>query len=99
MGIGTEELEAIDAMLTAKSASVSGGESGALADFRRRFPALSLTRCDASDMDAETPFRVYAGVSLFLVDASDHCWRITSDPARATGVVVARHKFDCKGCP
>jgi len=28
---------------------------------------------------------------LFLVDASDHCWRITSDPAQATGIVLARH--------
>jgi len=30
---------------------------------------------------------------LFLVDASDHCWRITSDPASATGIVLARDRI------
>ena len=91
MGVGTDELAAIDELLAAEAASASGGDASARADFRRRFPSLSLTRCDVSDMDAETPFRLYPGLSLFLVDASDHCWHITSDPARATGIVLARH--------
>ena len=43
-------------------------------------------------MDTAVPFREYPGLSLFLVDATDHCWKITGDPARATGIVVARHK-------
>jgi len=62
------------------------------ADFRRRFPALSLTRCDASDMSGEEPFREYPKFNLYLVDGRDHCWHITVDPASATGIVVAaRH--------
>lgn len=92
MGLGASELAAIDDLLKAESASTSGGQASALAGFRQRFRGLSLTRCDASDVDSETPFRVYPGLSLFLVDASDHCCRITVDPARATGIVVARHK-------
>ena len=91
MGVGADELAAIDELLAAESASASSDHAGARADFRRRFPRLSLTRCDVSDMDAETAFRVYPGMSLFLVDASDHCWRITSDPSQATGIVLARH--------
>ncbi len=91
MGLGADELAAIDELLAAESASASSDHAGARADFRRRFPRLSLTRCDVSDMDAENPFRVYPGMSLFLVDASDHCWRITSDPSQATGIVLARH--------
>jgi hypothetical protein len=85
MGLSESDLAAIDAML------VAGADANGLACFRRRFPRLSLTRCDASDIDTETPFREYPGLSLFLVDALDHCWRITRDPARATGIVVARH--------
>jgi len=91
MGLGADELAAIDELLAAETASASGGDVSARADFRRCFPSLSLTRCDVSDMDAETAFRVYPGMSLVLVDASDHCWRITSDPSQATGIVLARH--------
>jgi hypothetical protein len=86
MGLSENDFAAIDSMLGA------GGDLAGLADFRRRFPGVSLTRCDAADVDTETPFREYPGLSLFLVDANDHCWRITSDPARATGIVLARHK-------
>ncbi len=48
-----------------------------------------VTRCDAIDMREETPFRVYERVSLYLVDGRDHCWKITQDPAFATGVAIA----------
>jgi hypothetical protein len=64
-------------------------DPAALADFRHDFPGLSLTRCDLSDLGVEEPFRQYPRFNLYLVDASDHCYRITSDPARATGLVVA----------
>jgi hypothetical protein len=60
----------------------------AAASLRQRFPALTVTRCDPSDVDMETPFLVTPRVTLFLVDGADHCWRLTADPARATGVVV-----------
>jgi hypothetical protein len=61
-----------------------------LADLRARFPSLSFTLCDASDVDAEEPFRQYGAFSLHLVDAADHCLRLTLDPERATGLVLAR---------
>lgn len=61
-----------------------------LADFRQRFPGLSITRCDASDMGSDEPFRTYPGFNLNLVDGTNHCWRITADPTIATGIVVAQ---------
>lgn len=64
-------------------------EGNPLADFRSRFPGLSLTRCDASDMGGEAPYREYPSFNLYLVDGRDHCWRLTGDPVAATGVVVA----------
>jgi hypothetical protein len=39
-------------------------------------------------VSAETPFREYARFDLHLVDGGSHCWRLTSDPAEATGLVV-----------
>ena len=71
------------------SAAVDGNP---LADFRQRFPGLSLTRCDASDMGSDEPFRTYPGFNLYLVDGSNHCWQITGDPAAATGIVVAQRR-------
>ncbi|MGD0474123.1 MAG: hypothetical protein ABSB70_13060 [Candidatus Velthaea sp.] len=80
-----------EAALTKIDAALGGPDAGSgwLAGFRQDFPELSLTRCDVSDLGVEPPFRVYERFNLYLVDASDHCWRLTADPARATGVVVA----------
>jgi hypothetical protein len=69
--------------------SLPDADPATLAGFRHDFPGLSLTRCDVSDLGVEQPFRQYQRFNLYLVDASDRCWRLTADPARATGVVVA----------
>jgi hypothetical protein len=82
--LNKDALTRIDAALSPPDA-----DSGALAGFRHDFPGLSLTRCDVSDLGVEQPFRQYPKFNLYLVDASDHCWRFTADPAHATGVVVA----------
>jgi len=82
--LNEEALTRIDAALSRPEA-----DTAALAGFRHDFPGLSLTRCDVSDLGVEPPFRQYPRFNLYLVDASDHCWRLTADPARATGVVVA----------
>lgn len=52
------------------------------------FPGLSFVRLSASDID-EPPFRALADYNLYLLDAREHCVQLTSDPAAATGVVVA----------
>jgi len=63
-----------------------------LAGFRQQFPGLSLTRCDPLDMSGEEPFRAFPKFDLYLVDGSDHCWRLTDDPVEATGIVVAERR-------
>lgn len=87
MAITDRDLAEIETLL-------AGGAAGAvLSDvFRRRLPGLSLTRCAASDVDHDVPFRRYPGFDLHLVDRSDHCWRMTADPVRATGIVLAARK-------
>lgn len=58
---------------------------------RAALPQLSVTRCDASDLD-DAPYRRYAGFDLHLVDGAGHCWQLTRDPATATGIVLARQR-------
>jgi hypothetical protein len=87
MALSTDELVRLDALLGGADA-----ETGVLATVRQQFPGLSLTRCDASDIYHETPFREYPRFSVYLVDGSTHCWAITADAARATGLVVVHHK-------
>ena len=87
MALSTDELMEIDALLAAPDA-----QTQAFAELRRRFPHLSWTRCDASDV-TETPFRVYARFDVHLLDSIDHCAQITLDPARATGIVLAQRSM------
>lgn len=65
-------------------------DSATLAALRRRFPQLSITRCDASDIIGAEPVRRLDHLDLHLVDGSNHCWRLTADPAQATGLLLAR---------
>jgi hypothetical protein len=53
------------------------------------FPGLSFVRLSARDID-EPPFRALEDFNLYLLDAREHCVQITSDPALATGVIVAQ---------
>jgi hypothetical protein len=84
MAVSTEELAEIDRILSSESPVV-------LADLRAKFPHLSWTKCDASDV-IETPFRSYGACDLHLLDAADHCVQVTTEPSRATGLILAYHR-------
>jgi hypothetical protein len=84
MALGAAELAALDEMLAAV-----GAEGQIFGELRKRFPHLSWTRCDASDV-IEAPFRIYSQYDVHLLDGSDHCVRITADPTQATGVILAK---------
>jgi hypothetical protein len=83
MALGAEELMEIDRVLSAPDA-----DARVFAELRRGFPHLSWTKCDASDL-TETPFRSYSRFEIHLVDRTDHCPQITTDPTRASGIVLA----------
>ncbi len=84
MPLNEDAMARIDAVLGPQDVDMA-----ALAGLRKDFPGLSFTRCDVSDLGVEKPFRQYPRFNLYLVDASEHCYRLTADPERATGVVVA----------
>lgn len=86
MALSADELSEIDTLLSSPEAA-----SQAFTELRRRFPHLSLTRCDASDV-VESPFRAYPVFDVHLLDAKDHCVQITTDPARATGIILAKRR-------
>lgn len=84
MAVSPDVLTEIEQVLSAPDV-----DAGAVTALRGRFPHLSWTKCDASDV-VETPFRSLARFDLHLVDTADHCVQITTDPERATGIIVAR---------
>jgi len=86
-GLTTENLAQIEALLSGPDADPS-----VLQDFRQRFPGVSLTRCDPSDVDGERPYKEFTRFNLFLVSAVNHCVTMTRDPAVATGVIVVQNK-------
>ncbi|WP_445219977.1 hypothetical protein ACKWRH_07560 [Bradyrhizobium sp. Pa8] len=84
MALGAGEIADIEQAL----ASFDDG-SQAYATLRMKYPHLAWIRCDSSDL-TETPFRSAGQFDLHLLDSADHCARITGDPARATGIVLAK---------
>jgi hypothetical protein len=87
MPLTAADIKEIDALLGAPEA-----DAAAVAALKARLPRFSLTRADASDLGADTPFRQYPRFDLYLVDGRSHCWTLTSDPQLATGLVVAARR-------
>ncbi len=84
MAITVDALQEIRGLLEGE-----GSPAERVASLRHAFPGLSLTRCDASDMDTESPVLQTAGFDVYLIDTSEHCVRITTQPETATGLIVA----------
>ncbi|NOJ44764.1 hypothetical protein [Bradyrhizobium archetypum] len=83
MALGTDELIEIERVLAAAEPDATS-----FSELRRRFPQLAVTRCDASDV-TEQPFRSFPHFDLHLIDGCDRCVQITTDPARAIGILLA----------
>jgi hypothetical protein len=84
MALTSEQLQGLEGLLLAQTAGANP-----LPQIRAEFPGLQATRCDADDMRGESPYRRSGSYNLFLVDTSNHCWKIVDDPQLAGGVVIA----------
>jgi len=82
----SENLAKIEAMLDGPDANES-----VLKDFRQNFPGVSMTRCDASDVEGENPYKIFPRFTLYLISAVDHCVTMTRDPGMATGIIVVQN--------
>ncbi len=87
MSLIDRDLAEIGAVLSA--ALHDGGIGSIITELRHRMPGLVCMGCDASDV-LEEPYRSYAGIDLHLIDTRSHCAEMTSDPRRASGVLLAR---------
>jgi len=70
------------------TAAGSGDLRGTLSALRSRFPGMVFLACDAADV-LEEPWRSTPAIDLHLVDTRNHCAEMTSDPAVATGLLLA----------
>ncbi|MFG1479741.1 DUF6129 family protein [Xanthobacter sp. V4C-4] len=84
MAVSDTDLSEIEKVLATEDLATP-----AFAVLRQRFPQLSWTKCDASDV-TEPPFRTVAAYDIHLLDTADHCVQLTTDLARATGIVLAK---------
>jgi hypothetical protein len=81
MAIKAEELQDIETMLTDADASI-------FATLRQKYPHLSWSRCDASDV-LEEPYRSFKAFDMHLFDVSNHCPVVVKHPADASGMILA----------
>jgi Family of unknown function (DUF6129) len=84
MPLPPDQLHDIKALLQS-----CGPADSPLIALRERFPGLTTSRCDAADIDMETPLHSFPRFDLHLIDGRGHCWRLTEDPDQATGVLIA----------
>jgi hypothetical protein len=86
--ISTERIDQI--VRVVERAGLSDQTIGAL---RQAFMPIHFTYCLDDDIGsgigAPEPVRSTPGFNLYLVDGHAHCMRFTSDPAAATGLVLA----------
>lgn len=63
--------------------------------FKELLPKISMTCCSQNDIPGLAK-PVYQGsdFDLYLVDASEHCARLTNDLSIARGIVLALHDDD-----
>jgi hypothetical protein len=83
MVLAASELAEIEQVLASDLAPA------AYLELRQKFPHIAWIRCDASDV-TEEPYRSFREFDLHLLNSADHCAEITDDPARATGIVLAK---------
>jgi hypothetical protein len=87
MALAADTLAQVQSLLEA-----SGTTSERIASLRQAFPGVSLTCCDASDMDTETAVLEIDRYQVYLIDTSEHCVRITTQVQAATGLIVAEKR-------
>jgi hypothetical protein len=82
-------LDQVLAKVAAATGPASYGD-GLTALLRASFPGTRITVCGEDDIPARLPAAATgAGCRLYYVDASEHCLKLTTEAAAASGIVVA----------
>jgi hypothetical protein len=65
---------------------------------RAGYPEVHFTACSDDDvLDPVKPVVERPGLRIYLVDGSEHCLSLTSDPRGATGLLLAEVEPDAWG--
>lgn len=85
------EQSTIDAIVARVEAGIETGEidEGTVSQLRGEFPGLHFTWCMDDDIGGEEPLLERKRFNFYLVDGEGHCLKLTTDPAKANGVVIA----------
>ena len=86
--IGQATIDAIVSQVEACARANALDESMA-SQLRNDFPDYHFTWCMDDDIGSEEPLLEREGFNLYLVDGEGHCLKLTTDLARANGVVIA----------
>lgn len=87
MALETSDIALLEELLLATE-----GGPDLVPQLRASLPGMVVTSCDEEDVDDAVPFRSHPLVRVHLVDGSNHCWSLTTEPSRATGLLLARRR-------
>jgi len=79
--------ESVDAIVARVAASAL--DESLASQLRAEFPGLHFTWCMDDDMGSEEPLLERPDFNLYLVNGEGHCLKLTTDLAKANGVVIA----------
>jgi len=80
-----------EALNLAQRFVASTDDAAAMASFKAEYPSLRFFACSEDDIPARlSPWLAADGVELYLMDATEHCVRLSKDPESACGLVFAR---------
>lgn len=84
MGLSADDMSALSGLGDAAT-----DVAALAAAARARWSGLRVTVVDAVDVRGETPVLETASARVFLLGSDGHCWSMTTDPAAATGLMLA----------
>jgi len=69
--------------------NAQGGSADVVPKLREQWASIHFTHCLEDELCLEKPVREGDTANVYVVDGSEHCMKITSDPDFATGVLIA----------
>lgn len=84
MGLSADDMSALSGL-----GDAAPDVAALAATARARWNGLRVTVVDAVDVRGETPVLETASARVFLLGSDGHCWSMTTDPAAATGLMLA----------
>lgn len=91
-GLGMISIQQVDAV--SHWLLANKGNAGIEQPLRATFPDMHFTFCFDDDVMSDNPAAELPGYRLYLVDSSNHCLCLTTEPEQASGVVVAELEVD-----